>query len=194
MLALGGALLAGWRAGPEPEPAALSPSPAAVAVPAAAPPALLHSIRQPDEDLAERHRQLALSIETALLATDLHQRETAFNQLLPELLAADAPRLMALFARQEPGEARHALRDEITRRWIRQDRAAATEWMHSLDEVERRDSARTAMRALAAFDPPGAVALADEFGTGRDDGSVEQVLQLWAMEDPQAVRRWRAAE
>ena len=65
-----------------------------------------------------RSRQLALEIERALVASDPQQRETAFNVLLPELLQAEPARVVGIVARQEPGEVRDALRDEVTRQWI----------------------------------------------------------------------------
>jgi hypothetical protein len=43
---------------------------------------------------------------------------------------------------------------------------------------------------IAARDPPGAIALADELGVGGDDGSLEHLVQLWAVEDPEAAWRW----
>ena len=44
--------------------------------------------------------------------------------------------------------------------------------------------------AIASRDPAGAIALADELGVGRDDGSVEHLVQIWAVEDPEAAWRW----
>jgi hypothetical protein len=94
-------------------------------------------------------------------------------------------------ARQEPGEARDALRTEVTRQWIMQDRAAAVAWLHSLEnEAERRDSATLATRTLAARSPAEAIAVADEFGIGRDDGTLEHLVQIWATENPQEATRW----
>lgn len=139
---------------------------------------------------AERSRQLALGIERALVASDPHQRETAFNLLLPELLEADPARVVGIVARQEPGEARDALRDEVTRQWIVRDRDAAIEWMRSLDEAERKESAYTAMRTLAASSPARALEVADEFGVGRDDGSLEHIVQIWATENLHEATRW----
>src|SRR3954462_12944418 len=64
-------------------------------------------------DPGERSAMLALEIERALAAHDPQQRETAFAFLLPELLQRDAPRVVELVARQEPGEARDSLRSEV---------------------------------------------------------------------------------
>jgi hypothetical protein len=137
-----------------------------------------------------RSRQLALELERALAASDLQQRETAFNILLPELLQADSARVVGILGRQEPGAVREALRDEVARQWIRLNRDAAIEWIGSLDQAERRSSATVAMRTLAASDPAQAIQVADQFGVGRDDGSLEYIVQIWATEDPDAAMRW----
>jgi len=138
-----------------------------------------------------RAEQLALEIERSLVALDPQQRETAFAYLLPELIRVDPGRAIQMVARQEPGEARDALRDELTRQWIRQDREAAVAWLQSLEnDAERRDSATVAVRTLAAGSPAEAIAVADQFGIGRDDGSLEHIVQIWATEDPEAATRW----
>jgi hypothetical protein len=134
---------------------------------------------------------LALEIERALVSRDQQQRESAFNVLLLELLQADPERVASMVARQEAGEARDTLRDEVARQWIKQDRDAAIEWMKSLeDEAERKASATTATRALAAIAPEQAIYVADQFGIGRDDGSLEHLVQIWATENLDAATRW----
>jgi len=138
----------------------------------------------------ERNRQLALEIERALVARDPQQRETAFNSLLPELLRAEPARVVDIVSRQQAGEARDVLRDEVTRQWITLDRDAAVEWIGSLDESQRRASATIAMRTLSANDPAQAIHVADLFGVGRDDGSLEYIVQIWATENPDAAMRW----
>jgi len=167
-----------------------SPAP----IPATPPPPSRHSVA-PDGSgsapAAARADQLALEIERALVAVDAQQRETAFVHLLPELLRVDPARAVRMVARQEPGEARDALRNEVTRQWIMQDRDATVAWLHSLqDEEERRDSATQAVRTLAARSPADAIAVADQFGVGRDDGSLEHLVQIWATADPDAAARW----
>jgi hypothetical protein len=143
-----------------------------------------------DTATPERNSQLALEIDRALAARDPQQRETAFNSLLPELLRAEPARVVGIVSRQQSGEARDVLRDEVTRQWITLDRDAAIEWIGSLDEAERRSSATTAMRTLSASDPAQAIHVADLFGVGRDDGSLEYIVQIWATENPDAAMRW----
>jgi hypothetical protein len=153
---------------------------------------------QPDSPPAEQRgllspghsRQVALELERALVSSDPHQRETAFNTMLPGLIEADSARVVAIVARQEPGETRDTLRDEVTRQWIVRDRAGTIEWMRSLDEPERKASATIAVRTLAASSPALAIEVADQFGVGRDDGSLEHMVQIWATENPDEAWRW----
>jgi len=143
------------------------------------------------ERAAQSHyQQLELAIERSLVAKDPQQRETAFTFLLPELLQVEPQRVVALVAKQEPGEVRDLLRDEVARVWIQTDERAAVNWMKSLGEAERNSAANTAVAAIASRDPAGAIELADELGVGRDDGSLEHLVQLWALEDPEAALRW----
>jgi hypothetical protein len=137
---------------------------------------------------------LALEIERALVSRDSRQRETAFDYLLPGLLQAEPGRVVAMVARQEPGEARDTLRTEVARRWIRQDRDAAIAWLKSLDEPERRASATAAVESIAASAPAQAIDVADQFGIGRDNGYLEHLVQVWATENPDAAERWIATQ
>ena len=138
-----------------------------------------------------RIQQIALGIERALVARDPQQRETAFAFLLPELIELRPERVIAMVARQEPGETRDLLRDEVVRQWIVRDRDAAIAWMGSLEnEAEREASAVLAMRTLAATSPAEAIEVADQFGIGRDDGTLEHLVQIWATEKPEEAMRW----
>jgi hypothetical protein len=142
----------------------------------------------------ERNRQLAVAIERALVTREPHQRETAFNFVLPELLREEPDRVIAIVARQESGEIRDALRDEVARQWITQNPDAAIDWMNSLEQADRTASATIAARTLAAINPAQAIAVADEFGIGRDDGSLEHMVQIWATEQPDEAMRWIAGQ
>ena len=146
-------------------------------------------------DGGERHRGMALEIESALASGDAGRREAAFAALLPSLLLTDPNGVAALFARQPPGEGRDLLRDEIARQWVRHERDSAIAWLKSLDDAtERRAAATTAMHGIAASDPAQAVIVAEELGVGRDDGSLDRILRIWAETDPDAARRWREAQ
>ena len=133
--------------------------------------------------------QRALEIERALVSNNPQKREAAFDVALPELLAADPASVVDLVARQE-GEARRTLRDEVVRQWIRKDRDAAVMWIGSFDGEERNASATVAMRTLAAIEPAQAVAVANEFGVGLDDGSLDHIVQIWVTEKPDECLRW----
>jgi hypothetical protein len=135
-----------------------------------------------------------LEIERALVSNNPEQREAAFNVSLPELLEAAPARVIEMVARQE-GEARDTLRDEVVRLWIRKDRDAALVWMGSFEnEWERKASATIAMRTLAAIEPAQAIAVADQFGIGRDDGSLEHIVQIWAAENFDECMKWLASQ
>ena len=139
----------------------------------------------------EHHRQYALAIERALAASEPQQRESAFAMLLPELLAADPAAAVQIMNRLPAGETRDALRDEMARRWVMQDRESALTWMETLvDDQDRRAAATVAMRTLAAESPEQAIITADRFGVGRDDGSLEYIVQIWAETDLDSARRW----
>ena len=174
---------------PDPAPASMTP-PVAMLQPLAKP-----KVRDNFVPDSPQHRDLlALEIERALVSRNPPQRETAFTYLLPELLQADSARVVAMLERQEPGEARDALRTAVARLWIVQDRAAAIGWMKSLDAPERRASADSAVQALAAIAPDQAIYVADEFGIGRDNGYLEHLVQIWATENLVAAERWIAAQ
>ncbi|WP_116812190.1 hypothetical protein [Steroidobacter cummioxidans] len=170
---------------PHPQPVARVPAPVHSPMMQRAP-----SANEIASAAQERNRQLNLAIERALVSRDLQHRETAFNFVLPELLREEPNRVIAMVARQEPGETRDALRDEVARQWITMDRDAAIEWMSSLEPADRRTSATIATRTLAATNPAQAIAVADQFGVGRDDGSLEHMVQIWATEKPDEAMRW----
>ena len=194
-------MTAGSRAPAAPEsPAPASDGAAMIdgAVPAgAAPTDAAPTDAAPDDAIAgisPPPDQIVAGIERALVAADPQQRETAFNTLLPQLLQSQPGSVVAMVARQAPGEARDALREEVTRQWIRLDRETAVEWIDGLAEPEQRASAITAMRTLAASSPAQAVAVADRFGVGRDDGSIEHLVQIWAAEKPDEALAWLATQ
>jgi hypothetical protein len=75
------------------------------------------------------------------------------------------------------------------------DRDAAVAWIGTLDnEVELEAAATTAMRTLAATAPAEAIEVADQFGIGRNDGSLEHLVQIWATEKPHEAMRWIEAQ
>jgi hypothetical protein len=172
-----------------PEVGNVAPEAAARVSPAAgsAPAASRSDAARDDSRAADQQRQLA--IERALVSNNPVLREEAFTVALAELLESNPQRVIELVTRQQ-GETRDLLRDEVIRQWIRKDGNAARIWMGSLEDDERKASAIVAVRILAAIEPAQAVAVADEFGVGRDDGSVEHIVQMWATEDFPECARW----
>jgi len=148
------------------------------------------------ERLARSHNaRLALQIESALYARDPHLREQAFTFLLPELLQLEPTRATDMVARQDPGEMRDLLRDEVARQWVSRDPDAAIRWIKSFDsEPERRASSQVAVRTLASVQPAQAIYVADELGVGRDDGYLEHMVQMWAEGNLDEAERWLAGQ
>jgi hypothetical protein len=143
----------------------------------------------------DQNAQLERAIERALVARAPQQRETAFTFLLPELLQVEPQRVVAMLQRQEPGEPRDALRDQVARQWIARDRDAAIQWMKSLeDEAERKQAAQVAVDALAASAPGQAIYVADQFDLGRDNGYLEHLVQIWAESSLADAERWLATQ
>lgn len=135
-----------------------------------------------------------MSLGRALVARDEAQRATAFESLLPELLRGAPAMAVEIFARQEPGDTRDTLRDELARQWIVLDREAASAWIDALAADERAAASTIAMRALASRSAPDALEFARRFEVGGDDGSLEHLVQIWALEDPEAALNWIEAQ
>lgn len=154
----------------------------------------------PDERAIEarardHNAQLEQQIERALVARDPQQRETVFTFLLPELLQVEPERVVAMVARQKPGEARDVLRDEVAQQWVTRDRDAAVRWMKSLEDPgERMHAAQVAVDSLAAIAPEQAIYVAHEFGLGLDNGYLEHLVQLWAEASLPEAERWLATQ
>jgi hypothetical protein len=89
-----------------------------------------------EEEIARQAREhngrLEMEIERALASRDAQRREAVFTFILPELVQVDPARVVAMMARQPPGEARDTLRNEVMRQWIARDPDAATRWLKAL--------------------------------------------------------------
>ncbi len=143
-----------------------------------------------EREAREHPARLEEAIQDAVNSRDSQWREAAFVFLLPELLQVEPQRLVDLVARQKPGPARDLLRTELTQSWIGSDARAAVAWIKSLDDVEQKASALTALNTVAPVDPLQAIALALEFDVGLRDGTLDRLVQHWAADDPAAARRW----
>lgn len=134
-------------------------------------------------------------IEQALAAGDPEQREAVFTFLLPELLQIEPERVVAMLARQERGEPRDLLRDEVARQWIDRDRDAAVAWMKSLeDQGERSQAAKTAVEYLAPIAPDQAIYVARQFAIGEANGYLERLVEGWAESSLPDAERWLATQ
>jgi hypothetical protein len=96
------------------------------------------------QQAGEHNARLEAEIESALDSKDARRREAAFTFLLPELVQVDPARVVAMVARQRPGEARHTLITEVARQWIAMDPEAADLWIQTLPEPERRNRLKAA--------------------------------------------------
>ncbi len=192
-LAMGAAYRLDAREPRKPYPKASAPPPPSPVFTPSKEPA--PSAEQIERAARDHNAVLALHIETALYARDPHQRETAFTFLLPELLQLEPARATDMVARQELGEARDALRDEVARQWVTRDRDATIRWISSFDDPsERRASSQVAVQTLASVAPDQAIYVADQLGVGRDDGYLEHMVQLWAEGNLHEAERWLAGQ
>lgn len=191
--ALGAAYRLDAREPRKPWPKATPPPPPSTVFTPAREPA--PSVEEIERQARQHNAMLAVQIEGALYASDPHRREAAFAFLLPELLQLEPARATDMVSRQEPGEARDALRDEVARQWISRDHEAAIRWIKSFDnETERRASSQVAVQTLASVAPARAIYVADELGVGRDDGYLEHLVQMWAEGDLPEAERWLAGQ
>jgi hypothetical protein len=118
---------------------------------------------------AEHDARAEAEIEAALHGNDEVRLQGAFVFLLPEMLQLDPGRVVALVARQQPGRHRDRLRTEVTRQWVMKDLPAAAQWMRTLDDRERRHSAKIAIDLLTPIDPAQVALLVKELAIGGVD-------------------------
>jgi len=179
---------------------ARKPYPKAIPPPPASPRFMDLKEPAPDEQQIEAQARehnalLERQIERALVTRDPQLREAVFTFLLPELLQVEPERVVAMVARQAPGEARDVLRDEVAQQWVSRDRDAAVHWMKSLgDDRERMHAAQLAVDSLAAIAPGDAIYVAQQFDLGMDNGYLERLVQLWAEASLPDAETWLAAQ
>lgn len=129
------------------------------------------------------------------MSIDDQKRADALLTLLPKLIALDASEAALIAERCEPGPMREELLQRVARVWIAADAQPAMDWIASLQDVgERKLAAEAATSALARSDTARAIALADRFAIGRDDGTVEHLVQLWFAENATAASAWVQAQ
>jgi hypothetical protein len=156
----------------------------------AAPPRLISDDAHRDSSLDDLTRQIA----RALVSQDDLERETAFETLLPELIARDASAATRLFETCDIGPVCEELLRRTVRTWTTIDIEHALHWIPQLPEDDRRLAAQEMTEQIARYDPAGAIEVADRFHLGRDDGTLEHLAQLWADESLPAALSWIAAQ
>jgi hypothetical protein len=139
----------------------------------------------------DRGAQLVREIERALVCVDPRERERAFAELLPALIAIDAHGAAGLLERSQPGTVRNEFRARLVALWVETDRAATINWITTLeDDSERRLAASDAVSHVAPSDPAAAIEISDSLNIGRDDGTLEHITQVWAEEHLEDALKW----
>jgi hypothetical protein len=131
------------------------------------------------------------AIEYALHRGTTADRENAFYELLPRLMAGDPAAAGRLALAWEPGRRREELLREVVRLWAAADPGSLITWQTSLPDPADRALAAEAMTAqVAQTDPAGALELAWLLRVGLEDGRIERQAQLWTEEEPAAAIAW----
>ncbi len=139
----------------------------------------------------EQARQLRLEIERALLSTDDALRERAYRQLLPTLIKLDPATVEGLVASWPAGPARDELLRNTAHAWSTVSVDGAVAWASGMKEDDERRIVVTEITSrVAQGDPAWAIGISDQFGLGREDGTVEHIAQLWATENLQESLTW----
>lgn len=149
----------------------------------------------PDHMGEDRSQQLQLQLARALASADDAERERAYRQLLPQLIAVDPAALKRLIANYPGGIIREQLLRQTARTWSAVDLPGAIAWAKGVSEDDERVAAATEIISQVGQTNPGhAIEVSDVLGIGRNDGTVEHIAQLWAIQDLQAALDWTAAQ
>jgi hypothetical protein len=134
---------------------------------------------------------LAEEITHALRNGSAAERDHAFNELLPRLIASDPAAAGHLALAWEPGSLRDEFLRHVIRLWSAADIGSALTWLVSLlDEPDRNKAATAATAQVAQSDPAGAIELSSLLRTDMEDGSLERLAQLWTEEKPREAQAW----
>lgn len=148
-----------------------------------------------DGPLCDLALALRRDIEHALGSSDAREREHAFTTLLPELVTRDSAAVARMVEACDAG----AVCDELLARtvdaWTGADAEGALRWIESLPENNRRrDAAALLTSQMARFDRGMAFEAAERLNYGRDDGTLEHLMQIWVAENPAEAQRWLEAQ
>jgi hypothetical protein len=139
----------------------------------------------------EQARQLRLEIERALLSVDDVRRDHAYRQLLPALIKLYPAAVEQLVASWPAGPAREELLRDTAHAWSTVSVDGAVDWAAGVKEDDERAIVAAEIAShVAQGDPARAIGISDQFGVGRKDGTVERMVQLWAMENLQESLTW----
>jgi hypothetical protein len=143
----------------------------------------------------EKSYQLQLAIERALVSVDDVERDRAYTQLLPALIAIDPVAVERLVESCPAGVVREQLLRHVALAWSAANLDGAIEWVTAMKDDGERDIAATEIVSqVAQADPGHAIEVSDLFGIGRNDGMVEHIAQLWAVENLKAALHWAEAQ
>ena len=143
----------------------------------------------------EQSQQLQLEIARALASADDAERERAYTQLLRELIAIDPAAMKRLVKHYPAGTIREQLLRNTAHTWSAVDLQGAIAWAKGVNEDSERVVAATEIVSqVGQTDPGRAIEVSDVFGVGRNDGTVEHIAQLWAIQNLQASLDWTEAQ
>lgn len=153
-------------------------------------PSSLPSAHSPAPQLPEPQLSLSEQIVRALRAGTEAERDRAYREFLPRLIAQDPRAAARLAADWERGEQRTILLWEVARQWSDQDIAAALTWLAELNDADRAGAIEAAINQVARTDAAGALEIAQTFQVGLHDGTLEHRLQLWTEQAPADAVAW----
>jgi hypothetical protein len=144
---------------------------------------------------AQAREHAAGAIEHTLHHGITVDREKAFRELLPRLVAGDPAAAGRLALAWESGPLRQELLREVVRSWAAVDPGSLITWQTSLlDPADRTLAAEATIAQVAQTDPAGALELAWLLRVGLEDGRIERRAQLWTEEEPAAAIAWVRAQ
>ncbi len=143
------------------------------------------------ESPEEQSRKLQLEIGRALVSIDDAERDRAYRQLLPALIKLDPAAVKQLVANYPTGPVRDELLRRTAQAWSAVSVDGAIEWATGMTEADERNIVASGIVShVAQGDPARAIGVSDQFGIGRNDGTVDRIVQLWATEKLQEALSW----
>ena len=145
---------------------------------------------KPLRGIAETAPRQALALAARLDAT---RRRLAISSILEQWAANDAP-AAAAWLDSSSGELESARVATIARAYARQHGEEALDWVLAQAPEHQGDALTTVTRELAKHSPQRTLDLARRIDEPQlYAAAVRSVVSAWAGEDPQAARRWIAA-